>query len=762
MTLVPALAVFFLSGVAALLYQVVWQRMLAIFSGTDVYSFTIIVAAFMAGLGVGHLCGGHLADRCSRRTNLLLFAASELAIALFSFFSRILYYDVLYQHLGPLAIAPPITAVILFASLLWPTFFMGMSLPLLAKALTEKLERAASTVGALYGVNTLGAAVGALTATWWLLPRFGLDGSLRLGGMLNLICVVVVLPFVWRATPALSEKGAGKKGSGVFSGVESIPSTFGFRTWLAIYGLSGFLALSLEIVWFRLLGVMVKSTAFTFGTLLSVYLIGLALGALFGSGYAAWIRRPAPVFLTLQTAVGLTAAGIFTGFIGLADDVSWVREYFAKYDPLDVPRSVEQLAGIVSGLVGADRAPDVPWTFVVFYFGLPALLILLPTFFMGFSFPVLQRVVQTDLDRLGRRVGLLLVANVAGSVMGTVFTGWVLLNVLGTAGTLKTLTALSLVFVLFAVKRAALSAALVVAMALTLVVMPEAQRLWARLHGTTSDRIVYGEDASGLSVLRVEPSASQPRTTVFVNGLGQSMMPYGEVHTALGMLPAFVHADPRHVVIVGLGSGDTVYGAAGRREIERITCVEIIRPQLGTLRELSAVHPYRGLQGLLSDPRVEHIAGDGRIHLMHSAPKFDIIEADALRPSSAYSGNLYSDEYFRLVRDRLRPKGLAATWAPTQRVHNGFIRVFPYVVSLPGILLGSSDPIEIDRAAITRRLADPRVREHYERAGINVDQLVADYLATPTLYGPDFDRGTLEDVNTDLFPKDEYELGFKF
>jgi hypothetical protein len=168
------------------------------------------------------------------------------------------------------------------------------------------------------------------------------------------------------------------------------------------------------------------------------------------------------------------------------------------------------------------------------------------------------------------------------------------------------------------------------------------------------------------------------------------------------------------------------------------------------------------LQGLLSDPRVEHIAGDGRIHLMHSAPKFDIIEADALRPSSAYSGNLYSDEYFRLVRDRLRPKGLAATWAPTQRVHNGFIRVFPYVVSLPGILLGSSDPIEIDRAAITRRLADPRVREHYERAGINVDQLVADYLATPTLYGPDFDRGTLEDVNTDLFPKDEYELGFKF
>jgi len=389
---------------------------------------------------------------------------------------------------------------------------------------------------------------------------------------------------------------------------------------------------------------------------------------------------------------------------------------------------------------------------------------------------VLQRVVQTDLDRLGRRVGLLLVANVGGSVLGTVFTGWVLLNVLGTADTLKVLTALSLVFALLAIGlvrpadgamarptrsvRAGMgAAAIAVALVMILVLMPNAGRLWARLHGTTADRIVHGEDASGLSVLRVEPASSQPRTTVFVNGLGQSMMPYGEVHTALGMLPAFVHPDPKQVAIIGLGSGDTVYGAAGRPEIERITCIEIIRSQLDTLRELSAVHPYGGLLSLLKDPRIEYVAGDGRIYLMHSPPTFDIIEADALRPSSAYSGNLYSDAYFRLVRDRLRPRGLAATWAPTARVHNGFIRAFPYVVSVPGILLGSNDPIEIDREAIASRLADPRVRDHYGRAGVNVDQLVSEYLAAPALYGPDFDRRALEDFNTDLFPKDEYELG---
>jgi spermidine synthase len=240
--------------------------------------------------------------------------------------------------------------------------------------------------------------------------------------------------------------------------------------------------------------------------------------------------------------------------------------------------------------------------------------------------------------------------------------------------------------------------------------------------------------------------------------VGQSVLPYGDVHTALGMLPAFIHPDPKHVAIIGLGSGDTVYGVAGRPQIDTITSIEIIRPQLATLKELTRTFPYGGLLGLLNDPRIEFVSGDGRIYLMRSGRRFDIIEADALRPSSAYSGNLYSVEYFTLVRDRLQPKGLAATWAPTARVHNGFIRVFPHVLSVPGILIGSNDPIELNREAIASRLADQRVRDHYARAGIDADQLMSSYLAEPARYNPDFDRAALTDFNTDLFPKDEYDL----
>jgi spermidine synthase len=345
----------------------------------------------------------------------------------------------------------------------------------------------------------------------------------------------------------------------------------------------------------------------------------------------------------------------------------------------------------------------------------------------------------------------------------------VLLDVFGTAGTVRTLAAFSIVFVLLGVvmsRRQARGSAgasvgavgwAVAGLLVALVGLPDASKLWARLHGALPEYLVFKEDATGLSAIRIEGGAN-PLTTVFVNGLGQSTMPYGGIHTMLGMLPAFVHPRPQRIAIIGLGSGDTVYGAAGRQEVEALDSIEIIAPQVATLDMLAGRLPYGGVLGLLADTRIVHREGDGRRFLMRAPRQFDVIEADALRPTSAYSGNLYSEEYFTLVRERLRPNGLAATWSPTARVHNAFVRVFPHVVSVPGILLGSRDPIRVDRHEIAARLADAHVRSHYDRAGIDAEALMAEYLKAPAVYGPDFDRRSLTDFNTDLFPKDEFEL----
>lgn len=755
--LVAALVLFFVSGVAALLYQVIWQRLLVFFSGADVHSATIVVAAFMAGLGCGSFAGGHVADRVSRRTSLALFAGAELAVALFGIFSSRLFYGVLYARYAQADLGTVPTAILLFAALLWPTFLMGASLPLLSRGLTRDVDGAASTIGLLYALNTAGAAAGAFGATWLLLPQAGLDGSLRYAAALNLCCAAGALPLAWsgrdlaqarRERPAVVASPAAEDEGGL-------------GRWALLFGMSGFIGLSLELVWFRLLGVMLKSTSFTFGTLLAVYLAGLAAGSVAGSALARRVRRPAAWFLLLQAAAGAYAAGSLALFIrGLdgAGPLAWYAAYFQQYDGVDVRTALAYWAGAIPD---AGSAPD---DVLRLYVLLPLLLIGPPTVMAGMSFPLLQRQVQTDLARLGRRVGLLLTANVIGSTAGSFVTGLLLLDWLGSAATMRVLAVMSAAFAVIAALRAGVrpltrTASLVgiaVVGAVLVAIMPGARTFWARLHGTTASLIIQGEDGSGVSVLRGERQDFK-RTVVYVNGLGQSWVPYGGIHTVLGAVPAFIHEHPRRAALIGLGSGDTLFALAGRAELEHVTSIEIIAPQLDTLRELEQWQGYPGLQRILHDPRITHVAGDGRRFLARSTERFDIIQADALRPHSAFAGNLYSNAYFRLLRSRLAPGGMAVSWAPTDRILRTFLSVFPYVALHGQVVIGSDAPIGVDAAAMQARLADRRVRDYYTAAGINIQDLLEPYLSGWRLFGPD-DARPATDLNTDLYPRDEFEL----
>src|SRR5262249_29621962 len=143
--------------------------------------------------------------------------------------------------------------------------------------------------------------------------------------------------------------------------------------------------------------------------------------------------------------------------------------------------------------------------------------------------------------------------------------------------------------------------------------------------------------------------------------------------------------------------------------------------------------------------------------LARTKERYDVIEADALRPTSAWAGNLYSLEYFALVRSRLRPGGYAVTWGPTPRVRNSVLRTFPYVLEVGSTLIGSAAPVAFDAAVLKERMREPSVVAHYRRGGVEAEGLLADILASAVrTYGPDDDRSSLDDVNTDLFPKDEY------
>ncbi|HKB11306.1 MAG TPA: fused MFS/spermidine synthase [Vicinamibacterales bacterium] len=791
MILVSALILFFSSGFAALLYQVVWQRTLVIFSGTDVHATTIVVAAFMAGLGCGSVAGGYAADRVSRGVGLLLFAAAELAIAAFGAISVPFFYRFLYMRLGALDLGLGATAAVLFASVVWPTFLMGASLPLMTRALATSVAGAAATVGALYACNTLGAAAGALAATWLFLPLGGIERTVAIAVTVNVACAIAALPIAAllrrQAGPGDRESATEARTAEDASGQVNVRGfaapwpirlrqegmTSPLAKYSILFACSGFLALSFEIVWFRLFGVMLKATAYTFGSVLAVYLLNLGAGAAAGSLFARRARRPAVAFLVLQAAAGLYAVltlSIFLRQVNSSEALSWFAAYF-RGPQIDVRAAARQLAAW-TGLANGPATAAWPSDFLRVYGVLPMIFIGPAVAMMGASFPLLQKAVHKNLAQLGRRVGFLLAANIAGSTAGAFLTGWTLLDRLGTAGTLALLATISGGFALLAVRAAGDARPLrvrAIGYAVTALLfggvaaaVPEGAEIWAALHGATTSTVIAAEDATGVAVLRADQpfaAARSQRVVVFVNGLGQSWIPYGDIHTQLGAVPAFLHPRPRSAAIIGLGSGDTLYAVAGRRDIEHITSIEIIRPQFATLQQLHQIFPYPPLETVTSGPAIEHIFGDGRLYLARTNRRFDIIEADALHPTSAFSGNVYSDTYFSLLRSRLNPGGLAVTWTPTERVARTFVKVFPHAWHVGQILVGSNDPIHVDREAIWQRISARAVQDHFRWGNVDIVEQMRPYLGGPSRhYGPSHDRAGLVDINTDLFPKDEFSF----
>jgi predicted membrane-bound spermidine synthase len=724
---------FLLSGASALVYQVAWQRILALHSGVGLYSVAMIVAAFMAGLGIGSHLGGRLSARTGPRTALWLFALVELAIGLFGAASPFLYYDWLYPLASRLPSPSLRGGLAHLAALLPPTLLMGMSLPLLVRAMLRDVATAGSTIGYLYGINMLGAAAGAFAAPWLLLPSFGVPGAVTVAAVLNglaglgaLLLATSSLPagVAAGATPAADDGGALPSGP-----------AHPFALWLSLYALSGFVALSLEILWFRLLDVAVKSTAFTFGTVLGIYLTGSAAGCLLAVPRVSRLRQPLATFLLCQCAILLLAGLSVTALVRLPPTTPvyrWFVEYWGSYRFFRF--------GHVSD----------PQTVLHLYALLPIVLFALPTVLMGFAFPVLQRAVHDELRTSGRKVGALQAANIAGCVAGSLLVGLAALQWLGAAEALRLVTLVGLVFAAvgwrYHGRRFGLAAVALVGLALAL---PGREELWRRLHGEVNPdgRILFEEDATGVVALGAR---SEVRLRLFVNGKGNSWLPFGGVHTVLGALPAVVHPAPRRVAVVGLGSGDTAWAAGCRRETQSVTVFEISSPQPRILRRAVTQQNLPELASFLSDPRVTIRLEDGRRALEALRGEgFDAIETDAIWPESAGSGNLYSLEFFETCARRLRAGGLMCTWAPTPRVRATFRTVFPHVLDVDSgvILIGSRYPIQIDVPAWEARLQQSAAYLGELRAQAVLDRL---HTLLPA-------AGPIEGLpNRDLFPRDEF------
>lgn len=717
---------FFLSGAAALVYQTAWHRLLGLFAGADTIAAALVVGAFLLGLGIGSLVAGLVADRLSRRAALLAFALCEVGIAAFAVASPWLYYDVIYRELLPLSSSRGVIFAVVFAGLLWPTFLMGCSLPFLSKAVVSEIAGSAKLIGWLYGLNTLGAGVGAFVGGWYLIGTFGFDRAVHIGAALNLVVALGGL---------LLARGLGMADT-------KTPSTARVKDsdgdvvwrWSLLVFISGFLIVALQIVWYRLIGVLLQSNGYSFSLVLSVFLLGDAAGLLVGARTIDRITDPRRFFFLMQgIATALALAGAW--FIYWAIGMGLLPATFVDHD-------------VMSG-----RPGDVALIAILL------LIVVLPaSFIMGFSFPVVQKAVQRDIDRLGQRVGLVQLANIVGNSAGSLVAGLLLLDFFGTAGTLMLLVAIGLGFAALQIAtspgaRWAYPPALL--LILGLVYFPPDHDFWRRLHGLTTDRSIVAEDKTGLSLLKM---ANQQDGKLYIQGHSQSRLPFDTVHVFLGAIGPLTHPAPRRVLVIGSGTGGTPYAAGLHPGTERVRVIEIVAPVIDTLRRYLHAKGQSGVDSLLTNPKFEVVIADGRHSLALDPTKYDVIEADAILPKTGLSGLLNSQEFFRQVKSKLAPGGIYVQWAPTERTVETFRSVFPYVTMVHPALLGSDRPIPYAREKILELLERPEVDIHLTSARVDRAELLKWFEDKKIEVLNDGKTAPATSPNTDFFPRDEYYL----
>lgn len=717
---------FFLSGAAALIYQTAWHRLLGLFAGADTIAAALVVGAFLLGLGIGSLAAGLYADRLSRRAALIAFAVCEVGIAVFAVLSPWLYYDVIYRELLPLAESRGVIFAIVFAGLLWPTFLMGCSLPFLSKAIVSQIAGSAQLIGWLYGLNTLGAGVGAFFGGWYLIGTVGFDKAVYVGALINLVVAGGGL---------LLARGLDLDATGPAKTAVKAETADGVVwRWSLLVFISGFLIVALQIVWYRLIGVLLQSNGYSFSLVLTVFLLGDAAGLLVGARVIDRITDPRRFFFLMQgIATALALGGAWFVYLGIGAGL--VPATFVDHD-----------------IMGPNTANPALIALVLAVVVLPA------SFIMGFSFPVVQKAVQRDLDRLGSRVGLVQLANIVGNSMGSLVAGLLLLDLVGTAGTLKLLVAIGLAFSVLqfagprATRWAYLPAAVLVA---GLLFFPGGEAFWRRLHGLTSEKAIVAEDKTGLSLLKMSGSEEG---RLYIQGHSQSRLPFDTVHAYLGAIGPLTHEAPRRVLVIGSGTGGTPYAAGLNPATVKVKVIEIVAPVIETLKTYIAAGGKSGVDELLSGKRFDVTVADGRHALALDPTRYDVIEADAILPKSALSGLLNSREFFEQVQAKLAPGGIYVQWAPTERSVATFRSVFPYVTMIHPAMLGSDRPIPYSRGKIAALLAQPDVAAHLAAARIDTQELGKWFGDKKIEVLNDGGTAPTPSPNTDFFPRDEYYL----
>lgn len=703
----------FLSGAAALIYQVLWIKQLSLVVGVEVHAVTTGISAFFAGLALGGLVFGRMADRVLRP--IRLYAGIELLVALLGVAATVALsssaglFARLENSVGGLAWSLP------FALVGLPALFMGATLPVLLRALAPEEGQLGRASGRLYAANTAGAILGTLIAAFVLLPTFGVTGSAIAAAAMNLLAALGA----WcvrghdRALHSREEVTAPRHGHA--------------RLAVALYCLAGGVALGYEVVWSQSIVQFMSTRAYAFALVLATYLCGLVAGSAIYARRADRLRDPWGVFGLLIACAGLLA------LLHVAGLGRWLVSAQTHAELLVLQATGNELAGMCARFAVA--------AFCVVF---------LPTTLLGAAFPLVMRL-AVERAQVGQGVGKVVAFNTLGGIAGVVLTGFVMIPALGLVRSLAVLASVAAAIGLVAVWRGpqvrrghAVVVSGVALMTLITGVVTPPERLAELLPGARSGQITYYREGKGATVAVVNqgrPGRSFNR--LYIQGVSNTgdAMPSLRYMRLQALLPLLIHDQPtRSALVIGFGTGITVGAMLRFPGLERPVVAELL-PEV-----LQAAPLFKGNFNALNDPRLDVRLRDGRRELLRSTERYDLITLEPPPPSAAGVVNLYSRDFYRLAATRLEAGGVVAQWLPlptqnegdSQSLVRSFIDIFPYASLWTTefhemLLIGSLEPMKLDVPSISRRFSQPAVSTALAQVGIDSPQaLLATWITDRT------------------------------
>lgn len=727
------LVAYWCSGLAGLIYEVCWTRLLTLYLGHTTAAASAVVGAFLGGLAVGAAFAGRLALRLSRRASLFAYLALELAVAIVALtlplevraFTPLL--RLAYSNGDPGLLFPTIRLLSSLVMIFAPAAALGATFPIAIRWFAGRPANAAQRTGVLYAINTTGAAIGALAAGFVLIPWIGVSGTTRVGvaaSALAALCVIALLVLdrspepdaVVNPPPRPQPSKASRRRS--TKREVPAPAAAEMPLWLAttILAVSGFAALIHEIAWTRLLALVLGPTIYAFSATLAAVIAGVAVGSALGTWIGA--RSLNRVTWLMVTLAGAAISNAWTAALAGGTVPHLVAHYMAT-------SSTEFSQLLRQGTL------------------LTAALIVPTAICFGAAFPLALGTIRASTETTSR-FGLVYAANTAGAVAGSLLCGFVFIPLFGLHATLGVVTACLIAAALAivvagrettTVRGLAISAAGLAAVFLVFgpawdrpllasgaylyaPYVPKDLDLDTQLKAGT---LLYDRDgaAATVSVKRLTGT-----TTLAVDGKVDASN-RGDMLTQklVAHLPLLLHDNPRNVAIVGLGSGVTV-GAALSHPVSRVDVVEL-SPQV-----VEASHFFdEENRHALQDPRTHLIVGDGRSHLLLSQRQYDVIISEPSNPWIAGVAALFTREFFQMARARLAPHGMICQWAHTYNITDDDLRsiiatfrsVFPNAtLSLVGsddvILVASNDDGEDLTARWTRT-----IEAHWQRPRVAAD-----------------------------------------